>query len=109
MTDISKIKAKGPWILIKVDKPPEKTEGGIYMPAGNAEERFGNATGIALSVGEGKLNEGKKAIRAKYTHSGIKEGDRVVFRGFLQEANRPGPMDKDHALIHMDDIIGVQE
>ena len=87
-----------------------KTEGGIYLPQGNLEERTGTATATVVSVGKGKLNVGKDLKKGKYSHSGLETGNRIVFRGFLQEANRPGGIiDKDHCLVHMDDVIGLVE
>lgn len=106
--DIKKIKPFGPWILVKVDPPPEKSEGGIYRPQGNAEDRTGQATGTVLRLGKGNLNQGKRAIKSgKYDPIDLKPGMRIAFRGYLQEANRPsGVIDKEHTLIHVDDIIG---
>lgn len=103
--DVSRIKAQGPWVLIKVDAPPEKSTGGIYLPAGNLEERLGHITGTVLSVGPGHRGKGGSRIP-----TGIAVGDRVLFRGYLQEANRPGGViDREHCLINIDDIVGVVE
>jgi co-chaperonin GroES (HSP10) len=90
----------GAWVLLKVDKPVEKTPGGIYMPAGNMVERLGHATATVLAVGSGKWDAKKK----KRIESGLKPGDRVVFRGYLQEAQRPQVFDDDLCLIHQDDV-----
>ena len=39
---------------------------------------------------------------------GTREGDTVVFRGYLKGANKPnGQLYKDHCLIHMDDLVGT--
>lgn len=102
--DITKLKPKGPWVLVKVNAPEEKTKEGIYLPQGNLEERLGNATGVVIRVGDGYLNtKGKK----KYKSLDLETGDTIMFRGFLQEANRPaGIIDREHSLIHADDIIG---
>lgn len=103
--DVSTIKARGPWVLIKVGAPPEQSKGGIYLPAGNLEERLGHITGTVLSVGPG--SRGKDGSRIP---TGVDVGDKVLFRGYLQEANRPGGViDREHCLINVDDIVGIVE
>jgi co-chaperonin GroES (HSP10) len=105
--DVSKIRPFGPWVLVKVDAPMKQTDSGIYLPDGNLLERLGHATGVVLSVGQGFINKGKRA-KSKFTPLSLKSGDRVVFRGHLQEANRPaGSLDREHCLIHGRDVIGV--
>lgn len=105
MIDPRTIKAYGPWVLMKVIPPPEMSKGGLYLPAGNLEERLGHMVGTALSVGEGE--RGKKGERIPI---GVEVGDKVVFRGYLKGANKPGgQLDRDHCLIHRDDIVGTVE
>lgn len=101
--DITKLKAVGPWVLVKVHPRQEKTEGGIYLPQGNYEERVGHAKGTVISTGKGKRTE--KGVRLS---TGVEVGEVILFRGFLSEANQPD-VDMEHSLIHMDDIIGVVE
>ena len=104
--DVSKLKPYGPWVLVKADAPVKQTDSGIYLPDGNLLERLGHATGVVLSVGQGFFNI--KGAKTKFTPLSVKPGDRVVFRGHLQEANRPaGSLDREHSLIHGRDIIGV--
>jgi co-chaperonin GroES (HSP10) len=106
--DIEKLKPRGPWILIKVDAPAEK-EGSIYLPQGNLQERLGNATGTVLAVGDGEPTTEKVFCRTgrKYDPIDLQAGAKVMFRGFLQEANRPGGiLDREHCLVHIRDIIG---
>jgi co-chaperonin GroES (HSP10) len=106
--DVSKIKPMGPWILVKMESPPDQTEGGVYLPQGNLMERLGYSVGLVLAAGPGEFNQGKAAVSAKYKPIGVSSGDRVVFRGYLQEANRPGGViDREHSLIHVSDVIGV--
>jgi co-chaperonin GroES (HSP10) len=105
-----KVKALGPWIVVEPIPPPETTEGGIYKPQGNAEDRLGYCQGIVKSVGPGK----PKYVKGKgivHEHSGLKEGDRAFFRGFIREANKTNPMElsDETCLIHQDDILGVFE
>jgi co-chaperonin GroES (HSP10) len=100
----AKLKPIGPWIHVKVDPPERVTKGGIYLPEGNLEERKGMATGTVLAVGSGKpLDKGRAEMP-------VGPGDRILFRGFLQEAKRPGGIeDKERCLLHVDDILGVLE
>ena len=102
------VRPMGPWILIKADPPPTM-RGSLYLPQGNMDERLGNATGVVLAVGQGKRSTAKQYKRTglKYQPIDLEPGMAVMFRGFLQESNRPGgQLDTEHSLIHMDDIIG---
>ena len=69
--EIEKLKAYGPWILLKVEKFPRVSPGGIYMPEGNVEERLGQTFATVLSVGKGKWNK-KHTARQE---PGVKVGD----------------------------------
>lgn len=106
--DITKLRPKGPWVLVKVEDPPEKI-GSLFVPQGNLEQRVGHSTGVVLRVGDGYPNSKKGIAKTgkKYMPSELKEGDRIIFRGYLQEANRPQEFDKEHCLLHLDDIVGV--
>ena len=105
MIDPRTVQAYGPWALLVVIPPPERSKGGIYLPAGNLEERLGHQKGVVLSAGEGRrLKNGARAP------IGVEKGDTIVFRGYLKGANRPnGQLDDRHCLIHMDDIVGIVE
>lgn len=112
MVDPSQVKAFGEHVFVKVEDPPEKTDGGIYLPQGNLEERTGYAIGKVLSVGQGKFNQGKVAVhQGKFTPHDIKVGDRVMFRGYLHGVVRyHQPIDGlHHSLIHIDWVEGVIE
>ena len=106
--DVSKIKPYGPWVLIQVEDTVKVLDSGIYLPDGNLFERLGHSIGKVLAVGPGYFNQGKK-VTAKYAPVGVKEGDRVIFRGFLHVLNRPGNgiTDRDQTLIHGKDLIAV--
>jgi len=109
--DVTKLRPKGPWLVVKVDPPPEK-EGLIYLPQGNYAERVGNATGTVLSMGEGFYTSDKVRNKTgrKYDPVDLKAGDRIIFRGFLQEANRVGGvLDREHCLLNVADVLGVIE
>ena len=89
------IRAYGPWVLVRADPPVTRTESGLYLPDGNLPERLGHSTGTVES--SGKL--------ADEVHA----GDRVVFRGYLKNANRPHQLDRELSLIHINDIVGTLE
>lgn len=114
MIDPTRVRAFGPWVLVKVDRPPEKSKGGVYLPQGNYEERTGFRTGIAVSVGQGYFNKKSETGRipkTKYTPLGISTGDRIHFRGMLHDVNKYHQQldGLDHSMIHADDILGVTE
>lgn len=102
--DVSMIRANGPWILVKLDPPSEKFAGSTlfkpYMFSGTMEDRVGHSVGTVLSAGRGKPSEDGIG----WVEPGVKKGDRILFRGFLQEANRPHPFDREHCFLHMDDV-----
>jgi len=109
----SKIKAFGPWVLVKVDPHPEKFGEHIYMPQGNLEERIGGRTGVVISVGQGYFNRCKngKSPKTKFNPLGIKIGERVRFRGMLHDVGKyhQGIEGIEHSMVHADDIEGVIE
>jgi co-chaperonin GroES (HSP10) len=90
------IRARGPWVLIKADPPPTMSKGGLYLPEGNLEERLGHLTGTVLSAG----NEAADSVSI---------GDKVLFRGYLKDANHPAQLDDNRSLINVKDIVGVIE
>ena len=73
MIDPSSIKAFGEWILVEVEKSPEKSKGGIYLPQGNLEESLGYSVGKVKSVGQGRFNKGKAALLIQFHIVKIKE------------------------------------
>jgi co-chaperonin GroES (HSP10) len=106
--DVTKIRPKGPWILVKLD-PLVRKQGSIYLPEDNVDERIGHQTGEVLEAGEGYLSTDKEFRKTgkKYKDHGIQKGDRVIFRGYLKEANRPSQLDREHCLLHAQDIVGI--
>lgn len=107
---MKKLRPLGPWVVLTPDEPPRRTAEGLYLPDGNADERFGQATGVVNAVGPGieKYVKGKGII---HEHSGLEVGERVMFRGFLQDANKIGGFDLDdnQFLLHQQDVLGVLE
>lgn len=102
-TDPSKVRARGGWVLVKPDAPKEMS-GSLYLPQGNLMERLGHNTAEVVSVGKGYYDPGDK--KTKLHKIGVEPGERVVFRGHLQEANKLGEK-RDHCFIHAKDLIGV--
>lgn len=98
--DVSKIKAIGGWTLLKVDSPSEKSKGGLFLPQGNLEERLGHVTAEVLSVGRGPTDKKNRLVPP-----GFSVGDTIMFRGYMQELQRPGGfLDREHCFIRIEDI-----
>jgi len=105
MVDVNKIKATGGWALLKVAASPEKSKGGLFLPAGNLEERLGHATAKVLSVGRGCTDKKGRLIPPDFS-----AGDTIMFRGYMQELQRPGGfLDREHCFIRIEDIELVKE
>lgn len=114
MVDPRKIRAFGPWILIKADPHKERTVSGLYRPQGNLEDRVGMRIGTVLSVGEGRRTKsrfGKPPPKLEFIPNGIEVGERVLFRGFLHDVSRyhQGIDGLDHSMVLIDDIQMVVE
>lgn len=101
MIDVERVKALGPWVLVRPE-PKKKEQGGIYLPQGNVLERLGHCVARVLSTGKGYYET--KESREVFVPSVIKEGDRVVMRGHLSEANKVG---RDCCFIHQRDLLGI--
>jgi len=104
--DITKVKARGPWVLVKPEAAKNITKGGLYLPDGNLLERLGHLVGTVVSAGEGYWEKPAGKTKEVFVRSEINPGDRVVFRGHLQDANRVGA---DHCFMHIRDLIGILE
>jgi co-chaperonin GroES (HSP10) len=101
--DVTKLKARGPWVLVEVEEPKKQTEGGLYLPDGNLYDRIGYAVGKVLSAGKGYNDEipgGKK----RFQSIDLTPGDRVVFRGHMRSAN---PVGDKCCFVHAKDLLGV--
>jgi co-chaperonin GroES (HSP10) len=112
MTDINinEVSARGPWVLVRVEEPPRITKGGLYLPEGNLFERIGHTSAVVVSAGKGYWEKVAGRSKEVFVPMDVKPGDRVVFRGHLQDANPVGGLvavgDK-HCFLHVRDIIGV--
>jgi len=106
MVDATKVRARGPWVLIKPEEVKNVTKGGLYLPEGNLLERLGHLVGTVVSASLGYWEKPEGKTKEVFIHNEIKPGDRVVFRGHLQDANRVGG---DHCFMHIRDLIGILE
>lgn len=112
--DIFKIKAYGPWVLLAPEKPKNISKGGIYLPDGNLPERLGHAVGVVISASPGYwtdtldriLRRPKSKDKPKFVRIELKPGDRVLFRGHLQNAFK-AKRDLSYCFILPLDIVGV--
>ena len=103
--DADKVKAHGPWLLVKPEPVRKETSSGLYLPDGNLYERLGHVVARVISAGKGyyeRTNGKEKFIRCE-----VSPGDRVVFRGHLKDANKVGR--DGHCFLHLRDLIGVLE
>lgn len=98
MTDIGKVKPRGPWVLIRRLDDPEKSDGGVYLPQGNTMQRLGHCRGAVIAAGRGEHR------KKHFVEMPVSPGDVVVFRGFISEVNRPIELDHSLCLVHMKDI-----
>jgi len=83
MTDPERVKARGPWLLVKPERRREKTESGLYIPEGNQMERMGHSVAVVVSVDKGYWHVTPKGKSVWVEHT-VKKGDRIVFRGHLK-------------------------
>lgn len=66
------------WLLVKADPRVKKTAGGIFLPEQLVGiERVMEGSGRVLKMG---------SRVAEYHGDQLKEGDRIMFRGFLKDA-----------------------
>lgn len=101
--DVDRVRANGPWVLVKPEDPKKQVGSGLYVPDGNLCERLGHTVGKVVSVGKGYYEEVNG--KTKFIAPEIFPGDRVVFRGHLKEANKLGT--SGLCFMHMRDLIGV--
>lgn len=98
--DPRKIRPKRDWVIVKDDKRPEQTAGGIYLPGNETGvEKVKEGSGTIISVGLGDKNQAL----------GLEPGQKVCFRGFLKHANRIETEDSNDHYFFMasDDILGI--
>jgi co-chaperonin GroES (HSP10) len=103
-TDVTKLRANGPWVLIEVEAPSRKTDSGLYLPEGNLYERIGYSVGKVLSAGKGYRETLPGKTNEKFIATELTPGDRVLFRGHMKDANRVGAR---CCFMHIRDLLGV--
>jgi len=87
-------------VLVKPDKPEERTASGIYLPEGAKEKPM---TGKVKAIGPGKLNE-KDGGRTSVT---VKKGDTVVYGKY---SGTEVEIDGDkHVIMKESELLGVVE
>jgi len=102
--EASKVKASGPWVLIKPEPAP-RMKGSLYLPEGNLMERLGHVVGRVISVGKGYYERDAKTGKEKFVPQEVQPGERVIFRGHLKDANKA--VDGEHCFMHAKDLIGI--
>lgn len=125
--DATKIRARGPWVLVEIEKPRRVSGGGIYLPEGNKVERTGYSIARVISacaeyrdpfpVGLGWVDrgvlkkKGQRLSKSVVVPMPVKPGDRVLFRGYLFEFNKHEVVyvDDTHAFMLITDLLGVME
>jgi co-chaperonin GroES (HSP10) len=104
---MSKLRAIGKWALIEIIAPPtvdgmQVSKGGIFLPPSNDEEKRAFGKGRVLSVGKGDWDDKKR----RYKDPGFKEGDTVIFRGFLSDVWKASYLSDSLCFMHVDDVLG---
>lgn len=72
MTDTERLTLLGNRILVRADKPDERSKGGIWIPD-NAKKPTG--TGVVVAMGPGMLMKDGR----RWAMPDFKPGDRVIF------------------------------
>lgn len=106
MRDYRNVRACGPWAYVEIlDKDEEAyslSQSGLYVPGGTFEQRKGLSRARILSLGSGVEVRGKVVPPEKM---GLFPGKVVLYRGFLEEVNKPHPLVDDYAFIHMTSFL----
>lgn len=101
----AKVRPRDGWVVVLADPRKDRTESGIYLsPNESGVEKVTEGSGRILRIGPGERNE----------KLGLKEGVRVLYRGFLKYANPietdekwSGGQSKMYFIMNSDDIMGV--
>lgn len=97
------------YVLIQPEDPPEKSEGGIYLPHGarSDEEEYGRSAtweiGTILAVGPGKITDDNIEINPR-----LQTGRRCYYKAYNGQIIESGP-DKGKALIPSEQVAGYIE
>lgn len=105
----AKVRPRDGWVVVLADPRKDRTESGIYLsPNESGVEKVTEGSGRILRAGPGEKNE----------KLGLKEGMRVLYRGFLKYANPietdtkwgKGPFEGQKMtffIMSSDDIMGI--
>lgn len=100
------VRPRKEWVSVLCDQRKVELSSGIILANETGAEKVTERAGTIVRIGNGK----------KAGEIGLKEGDRVVFRGYLKEAN-PIPHDekwsdgtpKEYFLMDIDDVFAVMD
>lgn len=100
--DAERVRALGPWILVKPEGAVKITPGGIHVPGEVGMAKVGYNIARVKSVGSGYWTEKglRGETRQRFVRPQVKVGDRVAYRTHLNNSCKFG----DHSFIHMDDL-----
>ena len=121
----SDLRVVGPRLLLRCEKRPDTSKGGIIIPQGyTAVDRVQERAGKV--VAKGRVNPDLKKVRAPGDNkffladrlqaqlNEVELGARVLFRGFLAEANNltkqydiTDEEGNEYAIIHIEDVLGL--
>jgi chaperonin GroES len=92
------------WVLIKRNKPEEKTSGGIIIPDA---VRNKSTEGIVEAIGPGKFEQEKGKQEKKFVPTVLKPGQHVMFIDYMtKEIVLNG---EEITIIQEDNILGIVE
>jgi co-chaperonin GroES (HSP10) len=100
------VRPKKEWVSVLCDQRKEVLASGIILATETGAEKVTERAGTIVRIGNGE----------KAPKIGLKEGDRIVFRGYLKHAN-PIPHDekwadgteKEYFLMDIADVFAVIE
>lgn len=86
------------YILVRPEKPKEKSKGGIYLPENNVAANNGPRRGLVVSAPVTRWVNGVKQSVC------VQAGQTVLFSGYTTALNQ---VDEDTVLIHEGDIMAI--
>ena len=89
-------------VLVNVLKSDERTDGGLYLPAGTKEKHDDALYGEVIEVARDKASASEEGENV----SGVPNGSRVLFR---KEAGVRVPWDENLRLLDVKDILATGE
>ena len=89
-------------VLLEPEDPPNKSEGGLFMPDGSMEDVVGTAKVIAVGPG-------RHSKKGKLEPLDVKPGDRVALFRFHMQSKIIKVDGNDYSIVAEPDIWGVIE